>query len=68
MHNLKTDVVVIVRILTRRAPRAQNEVLVVFDLVGTGHILSELHAPDMDGFSFKAAPAKHKHVSVKAKK
>ncbi len=57
-----------VPILTRLAQRADKEAEVVFDVAGNQHYLAELHVPTFDGIAFKAAPGKHTHVSVKAKK
>ncbi|HTY62810.1 MAG TPA: hypothetical protein VMG30_11220 [Acidobacteriota bacterium] len=58
----------IVPVLTRLAAREQNDVSFVFDVAGNDHYLSEIHIPNMDGFYFKSAPAKHTHVTVRAAK
>jgi hypothetical protein len=59
---------VLVPLLTRLGPRSERDAEVVFDVAGSEHYLAEVHIPDIDGFAFKAAPGKHTHVSVKAKK
>jgi hypothetical protein len=58
----------IVPILTRLAAREKDEAAVVFDVVGNDHYLSEIHLPNMDGFYFKSAPAKHTHTTVRVPK
>ncbi len=59
---------VFVPILTRLGQRSEKEAEVVFDVAGNEHYLAEVHIPTIDGVAFKAAPGKHTHVSVKAKK
>ncbi len=59
---------IFVPVLTRLGQRSDKEAEVVFDVAGNEHYLAELHVPTVDGFAFKAAPGKHTHVSVKAKK
>ncbi len=58
----------LVPVLTRLASQKQQRGSVVFDVVGNEHYLSEIHLPAMDGFLFKAAPAKHTHMIVPAGK
>jgi hypothetical protein len=66
--NQKTGESVFVPVLTRLGPRSDLDAEVVFDVAGSQHYLAELHVPGIDGFAFKAAPGKHSHVAVKAKK
>jgi hypothetical protein len=69
IRGVKSNQSGMVPILTRLAPRPQGEAAIVFDQVGKGHMLSELHLPGMDGYLFKAAgTAKHTHVTIKGKK
>jgi hypothetical protein len=55
-------------VVTRLAPRSQNNVSLVFDVVGNDHFLSEIHVPGMDGFYFKSATTKHTHATVTSPK
>ena len=68
VRNQKTGESVFVPVLTRLGQRSGNEAEVVFDVAANEHYLAELHVPAVDGFAFKAAPGKHTHVGVKAKK
>jgi len=68
VRNQKTGESVFVPVLTRLGPRSERDAEVVFDVSGNQHYLAELHVPGIDGFAFKAAPGKHSHVAVKAKK
>jgi hypothetical protein len=68
VRNAKTGEVNMVSVLTRLGPRSTKESEVVFDVVGNDHYLAEVHMISSDGYAFKAAPGKHTHVGVKAKK
>jgi len=68
VRNQKTGESVFVPLLTRLGPRSEGEAEVVFDVASNQHYLAEVHVPGIDGFAFKAAPGKHAHVSVRAKK
>lgn len=68
VRNQKTGESTFVPVLTRLGPRSEGEAEVIFDLAGNQHYLSEVHVPGIDGFAFKAAPGKHTHVGVKARK
>ncbi len=66
IESLKPGHAGFVDVLTRLSSRDQPAI--VFDVVGNDHFLSELYVPGMDGLAFKAAPAKHTHVTIKTKK
>ncbi len=68
VRNQKTGETVFVPVLTRLGQRSSNEAEVVFDVAANEHYLAEIHVSAVDGFAFKAAPGKHTHVGVKAKK
>jgi len=68
VRNQKTGESAFVPVLTRLGQRSGNEAEVVFDVAGNEHYLAELHVSAVDGYAFKAAPGKHTHVGVKAKK
>jgi len=55
-------------VTTRLSPRSETDAMVVFDVAGTNHYLSEIYVPGLDGFQVKGAPGKHTHMSVKGKK
>ncbi len=57
----------IAQIVTRTAATEGKQGIVVFDVVGNDHLLSEIHVPGTDGFIIKAAATKHTHTSVKSK-
>ncbi len=65
LTNLKTQVSIMVQVLTRISSRDAAEV--VFDKTADKSYLSEVYMPGMDGFLIQAAPARHTHVGVKAK-
>ena len=54
-----------IRFDTRLSERKGEEGSVVFDKVGNELYLSEIYVVGMDGFFFKGAPGKHKHLVVK---
>ena len=54
-----------IRFDTRLSERKGEEGSVVFDKVGNELYLSEIYIIGMDGFFFKGAPGKHKHLVVK---
>ena len=54
-----------VRFDTRLSERKGEEGSVVFDKVGNQLYLSEIYFVGIDGFFFKGAPGKHKHLVVK---
>jgi hypothetical protein len=68
VRNEKTGETNSVGVLTRLGPRSTSESEVVFDVVGDNHYLAEVHMEGVDGYAFQAAPSKHTHVGVKAKK
>jgi hypothetical protein len=68
VSNMKTGIANAVSVLTRLGPRSRTDSEIVFDVVGNDHYLAEVHMASIDGYAFKAAPAKHAHVGVKAKK
>ncbi len=68
VRNAKSGETNFVAVLTRLGPRAGSEAEAVFDVVGDQHYLAEVHSTGIDGFAFSAAPGKHTHVSIKAKK
>ncbi len=68
VRNAKSGDTIFVPVLTRLGPRSGNEAETVFDVSENQHYLAELHLPGVDRFAFKAAPGKHTHVGVKAKK
>jgi hypothetical protein len=55
-------------VMTRLAARSQNNVSLVFDVVGSDHYLSAIHMPNMDGFYFKSAATKHTHATLTSPK
>jgi hypothetical protein len=54
-----------IRFDTRLSERKGEDGSVVFDKVGNELYLSEIYIIGMDGFFFKGAPGKHKHLVVK---
>jgi hypothetical protein len=54
-----------IRFDTRLSERKGEAGSVVFDRVGNELYLSEIYIIGMDGFFFKGAPGKHKHLVVK---
>jgi hypothetical protein len=56
-------------ILTRLSAKPDAEAVVVFDVNGNDHYLSEFYPTGgIDGFCFKGAEANHTHFSIKSKK
>jgi hypothetical protein len=53
---------------TRISERKGEDGSVVFDKIGDELYLSEIYVVGIDGFFFKGAPGKHKHLVVKAEK
>ncbi len=68
VRNAKSGETNFVPVLTRLGRRSGSEAEAVFDVAGDQHYLAEVHSPGIDGFAFSAAPGKHTHVGVKAKK
>lgn len=59
---------VLTSVTTRFSKRSDNVVLVVFDVAGTKHYLSEIFMPGEDGFQVPCAPGPHTHEMIKASK
>jgi len=50
---------------TRLSEKYGENGSIVFDMVGDGLYLAKIYIIGMDGFEFKGAPGKHKHLVVK---
>ncbi len=58
----------VVQYTTRSASRRDGQDVVVFDVEGGQHLLSEIHLANADGYLLPAAKGKHTHVEVRASK
>jgi len=65
IRNLATETSSEIRFDTRLSAREGENGSVVFDKVGNELYLAEIYIVGMDGFFFKGAPGKHKHLVVK---
>ncbi len=65
IRNLETSTSSEIRFDTRLSAREGENGSAVFDKVGDELYLSEIYIIGMDGFFFKSAPGKHKHLVVK---
>jgi hypothetical protein len=54
-----------IRFDSRLSPKEGSWGEVIFDKVGNDLYLAEIYIVGMDGFYFKGAPGKHKHVVIK---
>jgi hypothetical protein len=68
LRNLKTDERYIARVFTSLASRESNQSVVVFDVEGQNHYLSEVHIAGIDGFALRFDMGKHTHITIPAKK
>ena len=67
IQNLNTKTGFIdIRFDTRISERKGEDGSIVFDKIENELYLSEIYIVGMDGFFFKGAPGKHKHLVVKA--
>lgn len=67
VKNLDTGKVAVVEYLTRIGSREDGKPVFVFDVVGSQHILSEIHLVGSDGYLLPGAAKKpHTHKQVKA--
>jgi hypothetical protein len=64
-RNLDTQEDMAIQVTTRLSPREGENGSVVFDKVGNDYYLAEIYIVGMDGFFFRGAPGKHKHLVVK---
>jgi len=65
IRNLDAETSLEIRFDTRLSAREGENGSVVFDKVGNELYLAEIYIVGMDGFFFKGAPGKHKHLVVK---
>jgi hypothetical protein len=65
IRNLDTKIDARIPVTTRLSPREGDYGSVVFDEVGSDYYLSEIYIVGMDGFFFRGAAGKHKHLVVK---
>jgi len=68
LRNVETHTRYIASVLTSLASLESNQSLVVFDVEGQDHYLSEVHIAGIDGFALRVASGKHTHVTIQAKK
>ncbi len=67
VRNLDTGKATAVEYITRIASREDGKSFFVFDVVGSQHILSEIHVAGSDGYLLQGAAKKpHTHKQVKA--
>jgi hypothetical protein len=57
----------LVPVMTRLSQRSEKESIVVFDVSGENHYMTEIYISGLDGFQIQGAPGKHSHASVKGK-
>ncbi len=68
LRNVETHTRYIPSVLTSLASLESNQSLVVFDVEGQDHYLSEVHIAGIDGSALRVASGKHTHVTIQAKK
>jgi hypothetical protein len=64
LQNGRTGDLTKLTVLTRLADVGRNRSYLVFDTVGDGRFLSEIHSPGMDGYALPGAGQEHGHQSL----
>ncbi len=63
--NMATGKTTIVQYETRSAAREDGKNVMVFDLAGGKHVLSEIHLSDVDGYLLPGIKGQHTHVQLR---
>lgn len=68
VSGVNTKEAALTAIVTLLSPRSDNQPMVVFDVVGSNHYLSEVYASGTEGFLLRGATGAHTHESIKGRK